>query len=216
VDATPAGTALRLDANARDAVLGYAVIDFFSTDYSIKFGTWNPRPLKKTEVKKLLQSMEEYGFRRLDHANFISIVVNKNDIDGTLSSDPYASGGLAPLKIKSVVNVPAIVKAASGQHRFHAIKTKWEKSKAELDELQSEDKKKKAKISPEEKTKRIRQIGEDMKTLRWWGVTVYDEGNSYIYIRLSDSANNNLQRRHAPGTPKSQNTCLRTASFTIT
>jgi hypothetical protein len=88
VDDTPAGTALRLDAASQEAVLGYAAIDFFSDKYAIKFGTWNQRPVKKNEVRKLLLSMNTHGFRRFDHANFIGIVMKKDNLAGELTQDP--------------------------------------------------------------------------------------------------------------------------------
>jgi hypothetical protein len=167
---------LRLDAAARDALLGYALIDMFTSEYTIKFGTWNQRPVKKNEVRKLLQSMEDFGIRRDDHANFLAIVIHRSNLTGTLSKDAYPQGGLPLLKVSTIPNSSLLVKAASGQHRFHAVKSMWDKLKTELDELQSDNKKKKVQMLLEAKVKRVEEIGVLMRDLRLWGVSVYDEG----------------------------------------
>jgi hypothetical protein len=134
--------------------------------------------VKKNEVRKLLVSMETHGFRRFDHANFIAIVMKKDDLEGELTQDPYTQDGLPTLEVKVEPTVPTLVKAASGQHRFHAVKAKWDKLKTELNNLQSEGKKKK--LAENVKLDEIQRLGKELETLRWWGATVYDEGEFRI------------------------------------
>jgi hypothetical protein len=117
---TSAAAALRLDAAARDALLGYANLELVVEDQSIIFGTWNQRPLKMSEMKKIKMSMEEHGVRRRDHQNFLTLIIPREQIECTLAKDPYASSGLPALKVKSTGGVVKIL-AAAGQHRFAAV-----------------------------------------------------------------------------------------------
>jgi hypothetical protein len=216
---TPAGVALRLDAASRDAVIGYVLIDLFSSEYHLKFGTWNSRPVKKAQVTKLLKSMDANGIRLLDHNNFIYIILKKEDLDMTPRSNAYHKSGLEALKVKRSSALPLVIKAASGQHRLSAIKTKREGLKARIDALEArkmiddndndeeddpdfvpdEDEDPEGKSSDSEnedtgddtadesRTSKIEALKGEMEKLRWWGATIYDEGEVlYCNVPFAD------------------------------
>jgi hypothetical protein len=125
----------KLDKEARKGFIGYALIDFVSTEYGLKYGTWNARPLKSSEVQKLHKSMELHGYRFRDHNNFLSLVMDRDDILIELPTDAYPEEGLPHLQVRPTGGKPLVIKAASGQHRHHAVLMKRKKIDKKIERI---------------------------------------------------------------------------------
>ncbi|KAF8119181.1 hypothetical protein EV363DRAFT_1306657 [Boletus edulis] len=48
---------ISMDDRAHKAIFGYARLDLIANRSDVRFGTWNPRPLKQDQVNRLVQSL---------------------------------------------------------------------------------------------------------------------------------------------------------------
>ncbi|KAI6025512.1 hypothetical protein EDC04DRAFT_237837 [Pisolithus marmoratus] len=178
----------RIQAQLKNALLGYAILDLVECADSLVFGTWNPRLLQPQQVQQLVGSFHD-GLDRFDLKTVIPIVIPKATVDETsLTRDPSDPSKLSELKLRLRSTPPENqIKCASGRHRVAALKgyladikvlvdqhiAEWERIAATAEEdLTDVDVYRYNNILPGQ----IKTLGGIQKYGGQWMVAVYDEG----------------------------------------
>ncbi|KAG1770783.1 hypothetical protein EV702DRAFT_1049234 [Suillus placidus] len=110
----------QLDLAVEKALMGFGKINILHIKNQLKFGTYNERPQKSTEVNKMITSFENHGRQWFKEDNALAIVIkparirNATDLKGNWN-DPES------LKEVKFEDEDALI-LASGQHQVAALK----------------------------------------------------------------------------------------------
>jgi hypothetical protein len=172
----------RLEAALEKAQLGIGKINLLHIGNPLKFGTYNDRPLKPSEVNKMLTSFEKFGIQSFDPRNALAIVIEPTRLSPNQTLTGTWTDPDTIKRVKFEDGAPLIM--ASGQHRVAALQKGAKKS------LESE-KSFSGRIAALEKvTKPTMEQGEEhdllkkqlallkgrLETEGEWGVILYDKG----------------------------------------
>lgn len=86
----PAARTIALDAKVEAAKLGIGKINVLNLENPLVFGRYNDRPLKTSEVNKMITSYEKHGMQWTKSENAIAIVIEParlapgQDLEGAL------------------------------------------------------------------------------------------------------------------------------------
>ncbi|KAF8432328.1 hypothetical protein L210DRAFT_3763940 [Boletus edulis BED1] len=122
---------MSMDDRAQKAIFGYARLDLIVDESKLRFGTWNPRPLKQDQVNRLVQSFLTKGADRFAYTKAIPLVVSKTDVKEGTYKTTYEPGShpkrnLPLLEVTEEAKGKRMLIAAGGQHRLHAV-IQWTK-----------------------------------------------------------------------------------------
>jgi len=189
----------RIQTEVKQALLGYAILDFIEYKHRLVFGTWNPRALQPRQVKRLVESFHVEGLDRFDLKGVIPIVISQNLIDpASVVQDPTDPLKLTELKLLQSNSQEVEFKCAGGRHRvaslevyLEEIQTGMDKLIAERDaimnlagdELTEAEVRKFNNVLPEE----MKRLGGILKYGGQWMVAVYDEGSVFDPVSPSCS-----------------------------
>ncbi|KAG1762375.1 hypothetical protein EDD22DRAFT_847143 [Suillus occidentalis] len=73
--ADPAARAIALDAKLEEAKLGIGKINVIKIANKLTFGRYNDRPVKESEVNKMITSYEKHGMQWTKRENSLAIVI---------------------------------------------------------------------------------------------------------------------------------------------
>jgi hypothetical protein len=177
------------DQEAQRAIISLNKIDFRNPGFQILFNLWNNRPVVTRHVKQLLASMHKQGVRAYNPANRIPLIVAKGDIEtGCISLDPHLGADAPTLKVNASGQETGKIRAAGGQHRYHAWKLAQEQGTASIEKYEGqlaglhvkEPKGEKAKATRQANIERlegeIKREKDFIDAISVWGVVVYDAG----------------------------------------
>jgi hypothetical protein len=183
--ANPAARTIALDAKVEAGKLGIGKINVLQMENALVFGRYNDRPLKESEVNKMITSFEKHGMQWTKSENALAIVIEparlapEQDLEGAWNSpDTLNSVAFADTKP---------IHLASGQHRVAALKKmlkKYTKEEGNLDKrlLKLQDKdplgglSEEDALEQEELQKRLEFVKGQIEEMGQWGVIVYDIG----------------------------------------
>ena len=183
---------ITMDDRAQKAIFGYARLDLIVHETELRFGTWNPRPLKADQVSRLVQSFLTKGADRFSYAKAIPLVVSKTDVKEGTYAKTYEPGSdtkpqLPLLQVADGAKGKRALIAAGGQHRLKAV-IQWTKTLTKQYEelvkerraLEEQDSETVAleEVQHENKTRKPKRDGLQ-KTLALggqWIVVLYDTG----------------------------------------
>ncbi|KAG2353680.1 hypothetical protein BDR07DRAFT_1382927 [Suillus spraguei] len=190
----------RLEAALEKAQLGIGKINLLHIGNPLKFGTYNDRPLKPSEVNKMLTSFEKFGIQSFDPRNALAIVIEPTRLSPNQTLTGTWTDPDTIKRVKFEDGAPLIM--ASGQHRVAALQKGAKKS------LESE-KSFSGRIAALEKvTKPTMEQGEEhdllkkqlallkgrLETEGEWGVILYDKGPIKDWISMGPIENGLLKR----------------------
>ncbi|KAF8431107.1 hypothetical protein L210DRAFT_3508067 [Boletus edulis BED1] len=196
---------ISMDDRAHKAIFGYARLDLIANRSDVRFGTWNPRPLKQDQVNRLVQSFLTKGADRFAYSKAIPLVLSKTDVKGGSYRTTYEPG-LEPnrylplLEVAEEVKGKRILIAAGGQHRLHAIiqwrkmlTKKYNEMESYREELEQKDSETvtEAEIQYENKTMKPKRdsLRETLALGGQWMVILYDAALVTLDLGLHLSEN---------------------------
>ncbi|KIK77238.1 hypothetical protein PAXRUDRAFT_167454, partial [Paxillus rubicundulus Ve08.2h10] len=172
----------------KHALLGYATMDILEYKQRLVFGTWNPRPLRPQQVKRLVDSFHSEGLERFDLKTVIPVVISPSFVDiSSLAKHPTEPEKLPPFSLLPAAPKDIPIKCAGGRHRLEAVVRYINEISTDLVRIQ-EERDAIARILDEDLTPHdlrrfnketadeIRRLGGIQKYGGQWMVAVYDEG----------------------------------------
>ena len=178
-----------LDNEVEDAVISLNRLNLTNPPLPLKFGTWNDRPVVMPNVQKLCLIMKSQNFRPFRSSNRIPLVCKLSDLDPSCITPSITQIHKAPfLKISESGRSRGVLKAAGGNHRFHAVNQAINEAQKELEQLKESlvDEERRRVTTAEDIAKRdedVASLKEEIKrketfckSIAIWGVVVYDEG----------------------------------------
>jgi hypothetical protein len=178
----PAEKTVALDVKLESAVLGIGKINILEPGNDLKFGRYNDRPLKTSEVNKMITSFEKHGMQWMKKENAVAMVIERTQLedDQDLNRAWGSPETLTTIRFKD--RKP--IHLASGQHRVAALNKMSEKYKAEKESLEkrrlrSEDK---DELDSDEVAEhkamgeKLEKVKGHLERIGQWGVIVYDIG----------------------------------------
>ena len=176
----PAERTVTLDAKLESAVLGIGKINILQISNELKFGRYNDRPVKHSEVNKMITSFEKHGIQWTKKENAIAIVIEASRLEADQDLDGSWNSPTTLTMVKFTDRRP--IHLASGQHRVTALNKMFDKYKLErtnlekrLTKLQDKDKLTDEEVVEHEGLReKIGKLDGHLNKMGQWGVIVYD------------------------------------------
>ncbi|KAG2122720.1 hypothetical protein DEU56DRAFT_760253 [Suillus clintonianus] len=110
----------RLDAAIERAKIGIGKINILKIDNELRFGKYNDRPERKSEINKMVTSFEAHGIQAFSQINALPIIIHRSRLS---EEQTFEGEWNDPSKLEEVhiMDQEAIV-FASGQHRVAALR----------------------------------------------------------------------------------------------
>lgn len=179
----------RMDKALRSAQIGIGKVNVLAKNLKLKFGTYNERPQKSTEVNKMITSFEMNGRQWFKEANALAIVIDPSRVRNMdeLQGEWDDADNLNEVKF---VDEDVLI-MASGQHRVAALRKMGEGYESEQLALEKKLKRLGGNANPslddvEEHDAiraRLAVVLAELKIIGTWSVKLYDQGQ-YHSLRL--------------------------------
>lgn len=186
----PAVKMLELDEAVEAAKIGFGKVNILTLGNRLEFGIYNDRPVKTSEVNKMITSFEKHGIQWFKAENALAIVLKRSRISADQLENGVLEGDWNAQELTTVEFVDEQpLQLASGQHRVTALwkhSNNYEEEEAALckrierlndkDQLTTDE-------TQEHKELRVRlgEVRGHLKELGQWSVKLYDIGK---YMRL--------------------------------
>lgn len=178
---------LELDEAVEAAKIGFGKVNLLDMKNPLAFGIYNDRPLKMSEVNKMITSFEKHGIQWFKPENALAIVIKRSRISAEQIEKGELGGDWNAQELTTVEfldNEP--LQLASGQHRVTALKkhcNNYEEEEAALDKrllrLNDKDKLTMEEVREHEELRtRLGEVRGHLKELGQWSVKLYDIGKS--------------------------------------
>ena len=217
-----------VEKEKQGATFSFNVVDLTAVKFK---NPYNPRPIDKTEVRNLRNSLMSQGFRVFSGKNRIKVVIDPSLVEPSCITLDSAAPP-KPLRLKPSANLTELT-IIGGQHRQQVvilIKLEYEEKIRQL-QLAIDSKNKvlsKFVTQPpmaEEETQKKSDLEEDIEALKLelsqykksmevvgpWGVTLLDSGALslvlWAYWRLLSPSQDERGKLHQP-CPKQERNCL--------
>lgn len=160
----------------KEALLGYAKLDYLNTD--MEYGRWNLREIDLTEVKKFVMSMRTgKGLVRYAEDTVVLIAIEKSAVDiDSLSAQ--LDMGSDTLKELNLLDEDATIIAAGRQHRRAALEVFRDEYVTEITALEKKIKGTRDAAVAAPLISEVKALKAQLAGLGYWGVAVYDYGES--------------------------------------
>ncbi|KAG1772197.1 hypothetical protein EV702DRAFT_1201585 [Suillus placidus] len=176
----PAARTVVLDGKLEKAIIGIGKINILDIENEIQFGRYNNRPLKISEVNKMITLFDKHGMQWMKSENAIAIVIEPARLaPGQMLEGRWNSPDMLT-SIKLLDKKP--IQLASGQHHVVALRkmiNKYLKEEESLDKclwrLQDKEALTDEEVVEHEKLrKRLEKVKGHIDEMGQWGVILYD------------------------------------------
>ena len=172
-----------------DATLGCGKIKLNDPTITFEFGRYNARPIDTTKLKGLRKSLEAEGQMWYRPETWLPLIIpDASWVDANTLTKDFTKGSMMPILALTTEGQQRMASwvMASGQHRVEAVRQILADKGKELQLLRTEQHKTNEQNIDEGRKKainarleeQIRTKLADINDLQWWGVIVYDEGES--------------------------------------
>ncbi|KAG2337832.1 hypothetical protein BDR05DRAFT_952347 [Suillus weaverae] len=176
----PAARTVALDDKLEKAIIGIGKINVLEIENDVQFGRYNDRPLKISEVNKMITSFDKHGMQWTKSENAIAIVIEPARLAAGQMLEGRWNSPDTLTSIKLSDKEP--IQLASGQHRVAALRKAMDKYLKEEESLNKhllrlQDKEaltEEEVVEHEELRKRLAKVKGHIDEMGQWGVILYD------------------------------------------
>jgi hypothetical protein len=173
-----------LDTLCNQAIIAICRINILKPPVPMVFGTWNQRPLRESEAKKLAKEMEFTKFSPFNQSNLLPLIISPMALQPSCVHKDLDAESAPLLELtEEVIAKGQKLQFAGGRHRLRATQLLHEKAQGKLSKLQDKLNKLRDAEGKEDKVESVEQLlqkeQEAMEQLGLWGVLVYDEGETF-------------------------------------